>query len=41
MAIRDDRLGQSLLLPLNVAELIPKDHICKLVIAVVDMLDIR
>lgn len=41
MAIRDDRLGQSLLLPLNVAELIPRDQICRLVIAVVDKLDMR
>lgn len=41
MAIRDDRLGQSLLLPMNVAELIPRDHICRLVIAVVDKLDMR
>jgi len=41
MAIRDDRLGQSLLLPLNVGELIPKNHICRLVIAVVGKLDMK
>jgi len=39
MTIRDDKFGQSLLLPLNVGELIHKDHICRLVIAVVDTLD--
>lgn len=39
MAIRDDKFGQSLLLPARITDLIPNDHICKL--AVVERVDVR
>ncbi len=28
MVLREDKMGQSFLLPLNLVEAIPKDHIC-------------
>jgi transposase len=40
MAIRSDKIGQSRLLPLAASELIPEDHICNLVEAVVDSMDV-
>ena len=40
MAIRDDKMGQSWLLPLSVTDLIPVDHICYLVIAIVNSIDV-
>ena len=40
MAIRDDKMGQSWLLPLDISELIPVDHICYLVIAIVNSIDV-
>ena len=40
MAIRDDRMGQSWLLPPDISELIPVDHICYLVIAIVNGIDV-
>jgi len=41
MAIRNDRMGQSWLLPPAVTDLIPEDHICNLVVAVVKSVDVR
>jgi transposase len=41
MAIRDDKFGQSLLLPVRITDLIPNDHICKLAVAVVERVDVR
>ena len=40
MVIRSDKIGQSWLLPLDVSELIPEDHICNLVEIVVDSMDV-
>jgi transposase len=40
MVIRSDRIGQSWLLPLDVRELIPEDHICNLVEVVVESIDV-
>ena len=40
MAIRDDKRGQSWLLPPDISELIPVDHICYLVIAIVNGIDV-
>jgi transposase len=40
MAIRSDKIGQSWLLPLDVSELIPEDHICNLVEVVVESIDV-
>jgi transposase len=40
MAIRNDKMGQSWLLPPSVSELIPVDHICYLVIAIVSGIDV-
>ncbi|MDI6886549.1 MAG: IS1182 family transposase [archaeon] len=40
MAIRDDKMGQSWLLPPAVSDLIPVDHICHLVVAIVNSIDI-
>jgi transposase len=40
MAIRSDKIGQSWLLPLDVRELIPEDHICNLVEVVVESIDV-
>jgi transposase len=40
MAIRDDKMGQSWLLPLSVTDLIRVDHICYLVIAIVNSIDV-
>ena len=41
MAIRDDKMGQSWLLPPDISELISVDHICYLVIAIVNGIDVR
>jgi hypothetical protein len=41
MAIRNDRMGQSWLLPPAVTDLIPEDHICNLVVAVVKSVAVR
>ncbi|RJS86415.1 transposase [Methanophagales archaeon] len=40
MAVRSDKMGQSWLLPLDISELIPVDHICYLVIAIVNGIDV-
>jgi transposase len=40
MAMRNDNMGQSKILPLDISELIPVDHICYLVIAIVDSIDV-
>jgi transposase len=40
MAIRDDKMGQSWLLPPDISELIPVDHICYLVAAIVNGMDV-
>ncbi|MGB7533215.1 MAG: IS1182 family transposase [Halobacteriota archaeon] len=40
MVIRDDKMGQSWLLPPSVSDLIPVDHICYLVIAIVNSIDV-
>ncbi len=40
MTIREDKMGQSWLLPPDISELIPVDHICYLVIAIVNGIDV-
>lgn len=40
MTIRNDKMGQSWLLPPAVSDLIPVDHICYLVIAIVNSMDV-
>ena len=40
MAIKSDKMGQSWLLPPAVSDLIPVDHICYLVIAIVNSMDV-
>ena len=39
MAIKSDKIGQSWLLPPDIRDLIPVDHICYLVIAIVNSID--
>lgn len=39
MALREDKLGQTWLIPPSIDELIPENHICHLIIALVDKLD--
>jgi len=39
MAIKSDRIGQSWLLPPDIRDLIPVDHICYLVVAIVNSID--
>ena len=41
MTIRSDKMGQSWLLPLDISELIPVDHICYLVVAIVNGMDVK
>ncbi len=40
MALREDKMGQTWLVPRSVTDFIPEDHICHLVIALVDSLDV-
>jgi len=40
MAMRDDKMGQSWLLPPDISDLIPVNHICYLVIAIVNRIDL-
>jgi transposase len=40
MTVREDKMGQSWLLPPSVSDLIPVDHICYLVIAIVNSIDV-
>ena len=40
MAIRNDKMGQSWLLPPDISELIPVYHICYLVAAIVNGMDV-
>lgn len=40
MAIREDKIGQSWLFPPCITDFIPEDHICNLVVAVVDNVDV-
>lgn len=39
MVLREDKMGQSFLLPLNLKEVIPKDHICFFITDLVNELD--
>lgn len=39
MVLREDKLGQSFLLPLDLVEVIPKDHICFFIADLVNELD--
>lgn len=39
MALREDKMGQTWLLPPAVSDFIPENHICHLVIALVDELE--
>lgn len=39
MALREDKLGQTWLIPPSIDELIPENHICHLIVALVDRLD--
>ena len=39
MSIKSDKIGQSWLLPPDIRDLIPADHICYLVVAIVDSID--
>ena len=41
MAVRSDKMGQSWILPPVISDLIPVDHICYLVIAIVNSIDVR
>ena len=40
MAIRTDNIGQSWLFPPSITDFVPENHICKLVVAVVDNVDV-
>ena len=40
MAVKSDKMGQSWLLPLAVSDLVPVDHICYLVSAIVNGVDV-
>jgi transposase len=40
MAMRNDNMSQSKILPQDISELIPVDHICYLVIAIVNSIDV-
>jgi len=40
MAIREDKMGQSWLLPPAVSDLIPEEHVCHLVVALVNSVDV-
>ncbi|MEG3225322.1 MAG: hypothetical protein BME94_07365 [Methanobacteriales archaeon Met13] len=39
MALREDKLGQTWLIPPSINELIPENHICHLIVSLVDNLD--
>ena len=39
MAIRSDKMGQSWILPPDIRDLIPVDHICYLVVAIVNSIE--
>ncbi len=39
MVLREDRIGQQLLIPLDLRDLIPKDHPCYFIQNVVDQMD--
>ena len=41
MALREDNMGQTWLVLRNITEFIPEGHICHLVIALVDGLDVN
>jgi len=41
MVLREDKMGQSFLVPLELTELIPKNHICFFIADMVDELDFR
>ena len=40
MAIKEDKIGQTSLLPTDLRDLIPVDHICYLVVAIVNCMDV-
>jgi transposase len=40
MTVREDKIGQSWLFPPCIADFIPEDHICNLVVAVVSCIDV-
>ena len=39
MVLREDKIGQQLLIPLDLRDLIPKDHPCYFIKNVVDLID--
>lgn len=39
MAVREDKMGQTQLLPTSLRDLVPEDHICNLVVAVVNSME--
>jgi transposase len=41
MTVREDKFGQSWLFPPRIADFIPEDHCCNLVVAVVERVDVR
>lgn len=41
MAIREDKIGQSWLFPPSIIDLIPVDHICHLIVALIAGIDVR
>jgi transposase len=41
MVLREDKMGQTFLVPVDLKEFIPKDHICFYVSDIVDKLDFR
>jgi transposase len=41
MVLREDKIGQSFLVPLELTELIPKNHICYFIEDMVNELDFR
>ena len=41
MVLREDKMGQTFLVPVDLREFIPEDHICFYVSDIVDKLDFR
>lgn len=39
MALREDKIGQTWLIPPSIDELVPENHICHLIVALMDKLD--
>ena len=38
MALREDKIGQTWLIPPSIDELVPENHICHLIVALMDKL---